>query len=169
MIDTAPGTPAADPTASLAPEVDTAPLSSSGLEAEVPAKKAYLKAKFRVGSCKGPKNFESQETVFHPDDVPADKRANKMRVKKFLHPEKLVGRADWNTCTTGALEIFSKRTRVNSEFDRPKMYVQFQLFTARRSSSLNTFSPSTLPLFLHLTGMLTTTELKFCPPSRLCT
>ena len=46
-----------------------------------------------------------------------------MRVKKFLHPEKLVGRPDWDIKTTGAMEIFSKRTRVNSEFDRSGMYV----------------------------------------------
>ncbi len=82
----------------------------------------YLKAKFRIGSCKGPSNFPFSETVFHPDDVPSAKRENKMRVKKFLHPEKLVGRPDWNNKTTGALEIFSKRTRVNSEFDRSNMY-----------------------------------------------
>ncbi|GMH94522.1 hypothetical protein TL16_g12928 [Triparma laevis f. inornata] len=45
-----------------------------------------------------------------------------MRVKKFLHPDKLVGRPAWDTKTTGALEIFSNRTRVNSEFDRSGMY-----------------------------------------------
>ena len=45
-----------------------------------------------------------------------------MRVKIFLHPENLVGRPDWNTKTTGALEVYSKRSRVNSEFDRSNMY-----------------------------------------------
>jgi hypothetical protein len=54
--------------------------------------------------------------------VPSNKRENKVRVKKFLHPENLVGRPDWNTKTTGAMEVYSKRSRVNSEFDRSNMY-----------------------------------------------
>ena len=82
---------------------------------------SYLKAKFRVGSCKGPQNFPFQETVFHPDDVPPNKRANKVRIKKFLKPENLMDKAGWDTCTTGAEGIFNNRTRVNSEHDRSNM------------------------------------------------
>ena len=33
----------------------------------------YLKAKFQIGSCKGPTNFQVSQQVFHPDDVPPEK------------------------------------------------------------------------------------------------
>jgi hypothetical protein len=103
------GDPTSSLAGSLAPETVAAPPTH-----------AFLKAKFRVGSCKGPKNFPSTETVFHPDDVPTDKRANKMKVKQFLKPS--MGTRTWDTKTTGAMEIFSKRTAVNLEFDRSNMY-----------------------------------------------
>ena len=101
------------------PEVTDADVASKRSNV---SSRPYLKAKFRIGSCKGPKNFPFSETVFHPDDVPANKRENKMKVKKFLHPEKLVGRPDWVIKTTGAMEVYSKRTRINSEFDRSNMF-----------------------------------------------
>jgi len=116
-----------EPASSISPEVDFSATmmdkegGGDAGDAPVMEKRPYLKAKFRVGSCNGPKNFPSQETVFHPDDVPVDKRANKARVKEFLLPNKL-GSSDWDTCTTGATQSQSNRTRVNSEFDRSNMY-----------------------------------------------
>ena len=56
----------------------TLPLSS---EPDPPPKHPFTKAKFQIGSCKGPQNFPFSTSVFHPDDVPAHKRKNKMAVK----------------------------------------------------------------------------------------
>jgi len=83
----------------------------------------YLKSKFQIGSCKGPSNFGFSTAVFHPDDVPAAKRLNKMAVKAWLNPEKInAARPHWNTRTTGATQSQINRTRINSEFDRSNMY-----------------------------------------------
>lgn len=36
----------------------------------------------QIGSVKGPKNFSSDQTVFHRDDVPAARRERKKEVKE---------------------------------------------------------------------------------------
>ena len=41
------------------------------------AKPKFLKARFQIGSCKGPSTFKAGEHVFHPDDIPAAKMKNK--------------------------------------------------------------------------------------------
>ena len=115
---------------SMLPPLDTTagqfdPQSLSGMASPplpATAMHPFLKSKFQIGSCKGPRNFPFTETVFHPDDVPADRRANKMAVKAFLKPHRVGQPALWDARTTGALEIFNTRSRINSEFDRSGMY-----------------------------------------------
>lgn len=52
----------------------------------LPIKKApYLKAKFRVGSCKGNVNFHLREHVFHSDDIPSYKKAKKREVCMYVY------------------------------------------------------------------------------------
>jgi hypothetical protein len=46
-------------------------------------KPSYLVARFQIGSCKGPTSYAPAETVFHPDDIPFDKKANKNAVAKW--------------------------------------------------------------------------------------
>lgn len=38
----------------------------------------------QIGSVKGPKNFGSDQTVFHRDDVPAARRERKKEVKEVM-------------------------------------------------------------------------------------
>ena len=38
----------------------------------------------QIGSVKGPKNFASDQTVFHRDDVPAARRERKKEVKQVI-------------------------------------------------------------------------------------
>ena len=38
----------------------------------------------QIGSVKGPKNFSSDQTVFHRDDVPAARRERKKEVKEVI-------------------------------------------------------------------------------------
>jgi len=38
------------------------------------SKPAYLQSKFRIGSRKGQINYGHDETVFHPDDIPTEKK-----------------------------------------------------------------------------------------------
>lgn len=77
----------------------------------------YLKSKFVVGSCKGPVDYAAKETAFHRGDIPARKRENKVTVDRWKK-----GESTWNQSVQ--LEDFGRprRTRMNSEHDRPNMY-----------------------------------------------
>ena len=44
-------------------------------------KHPFLKARFQIGSCKGPINYAASEPTFHPDDIPASKKASKAAAK----------------------------------------------------------------------------------------
>lgn len=91
-------------------------------DAELGTTKNFLTAKFQIGSCKGPTNYNAQETVFHPDDVPPAKKENKAFVKKWKRGGSEVGeRSLWNDSNFVDQFVF-RRTRVNSEHDRPNMY-----------------------------------------------
>ncbi|KAJ8607166.1 hypothetical protein CTAYLR_007336 [Chrysophaeum taylorii] len=98
---------------------------SAGVEANrqpLRAQQQFLKSKFQIGSCRGPLNYSQTETVFHPDDVPREKRGNKAQVHKWKRGGVSAGEKPlWNDsimmCSAG-----TRRVRVNSEHDRPNMY-----------------------------------------------
>lgn len=78
----------------------------------------YTKAKFRIGSCRGPQNFKRGDTIFHKDDVPADRLARKQEVMNWKKKaSRLVGpgRSQWNSSM--AWEQRRLRLRVISEGD----------------------------------------------------
>ncbi|KAJ1462931.1 hypothetical protein M885DRAFT_504382 [Pelagophyceae sp. CCMP2097] len=84
--------------------------------------RAYLTAKFQIGSCKGPTSFQAAESVFHPDDVPTDRKQNKLDIDKFKRGTVEPGaRGDWEQ-SVFINKVQRRRIRVNSEFDRPNMY-----------------------------------------------
>lgn len=44
----------------------------------------YLQTKMRIGSCKGPIEYKSDQQVFHQDDVPEKARERKNEVKEWV-------------------------------------------------------------------------------------
>jgi hypothetical protein len=91
-------------------------------EGELGTTKKFLTAKFQIGSCKGPTNYNAQETVFHPDDVPALKKENKAFMKKWKRGGVGPGESPkWDGSSYVDQFVF-RRTRVNSDHDRPNMY-----------------------------------------------
>lgn len=82
----------------------------------------YLTARFQIGSCKGPLSYGGAETVFHPDDVPETKKQNRTETNAWKRGGVAPGdKALWNQSSITAALAY-RRTRVNSEFDRPNMY-----------------------------------------------
>ena len=97
-------------------------MEGGGGEEGLGTTKKFLTAKFQIGSCKGPTNYSAQETVFHPDDVPATKKENKAFMKKWKRGGVGPGeKSQWNGSSYVDQFVF-RRTRVNSEHDRPNMY-----------------------------------------------
>ncbi|CAM9148827.1 unnamed protein product [Ectocarpus sp. 12 AP-2014] len=85
----------------------------------------FLKTKFQIGSVKGPKNFSSDQTVFHRDDVPATKRERKKEVKEWKERRILrMGRPPgWTSSVTlDPARMKCARTKSNSELDPGKPY-----------------------------------------------
>uniref|UniRef100_A0A6U4KM00 Uncharacterized protein n=1 Tax=Phaeomonas parva TaxID=124430 RepID=A0A6U4KM00_9STRA len=118
----------------------TAGANFFGAEHTAPGtKRPYRKAKFQIGSCKGPIGFRHSETVFHPDDIPTKSRRKKEKVKEwkqqgrsdaaarhaFRHTgptAKLGRRQHWNT-SVEPLPPHPVRCMINSVHDRANTYV----------------------------------------------
>ena len=72
----------------------------------------------------GPDHVWTGETVFHPDDIPVDKKANKAFVNKWKRTDAspLGGaRPEWQQ-SVFTDPVVKRRMRVNFEHDRPNMY-----------------------------------------------
>eukprot|EP00904_Undaria_pinnatifida_P011308 jgi/Undpi1/7307/HiC_scaffold_22.g09780.m1 len=85
----------------------------------------FLKTKFQIGSVKGPKNFCSTQTVFHRDDVPAQRRERKKDVKDWKERRILaVGQPPpWSSSVTlDPSRLKYARTKSNSDLDPGKPY-----------------------------------------------
>ncbi|CAM9695059.1 unnamed protein product, partial [Scytosiphon promiscuus] len=82
----------------------------------------FLKSKFQIGSVKGPKNFSSDQIVFHRDDVPAVRRERKKEVKE----RKILGLGKPPEWTSSVIldpgRMKNARTKSNSELDPGKAY-----------------------------------------------
>ncbi|CAM9671386.1 unnamed protein product, partial [Hapterophycus canaliculatus] len=79
----------------------------------------------QIGSVKGPKNFSSDQIVFHRDDVPAVRRERKKEVnewkqRRILGEGKPPGWASSVTLDPGRMK--NARTKSNSELDPGKAY-----------------------------------------------
>ena len=84
--------------------------------------KEYLKAKFQIGSCKGPINFQVSQQVFHPDDVPPEKKSNRKEVKLWKQNNPLsLAPKPWNV-STEFIQPPKHRKRLNFVQDRSLPY-----------------------------------------------
>jgi hypothetical protein len=83
----------------------------------------FLKARIQVGNNKGPINFPSKQTVFHHDDVPADKRRRKEEIldwkkSKILDPTY----KNWSKSTATDKPVIERRSMENHVKDRSHQY-----------------------------------------------
>ena len=76
----------------------------------------FLKAKFQIGSCKGPINHAPDVAFFHPDDIPSEKKANRIEVVRAAKPD-LLGqyRPGWNSTVGNVEPLCLRRMHTNSE------------------------------------------------------
>ena len=82
----------------------------------------YLKAKFQIGSCKGPINFQVSQQVFHPDDVPPEKKNNRKEVKVWKQSNPLsLAQKPWNI-STEVIQPTKHRSFLNFVKDRSLPY-----------------------------------------------
>ena len=84
-------------------------------------KPKFLKARFQIGSCKGPSNFKASEHVFHPDDIPAAKIKNKkdLRQWKSYKNQGPGVHLYFKNSVEWIIDRTNDRTKVCGEFDRP--------------------------------------------------
>jgi len=88
------------------------------------SKPAYLQSKFRIGSRKGQINYGHDETVFHPDDIPTEKKKNREDVLEYKKKSHLgEGKTEWNSSVyVQKIICEDKRVRANFEHDRVNMH-----------------------------------------------
>lgn len=92
----------------------------------VQSHKNYLRPKQVIGSCKLPISFKSSQSVFHHDDIPAEKRERKNKVMKWARSKILsVEQPEWSK--SSALDpsrrpICERRTMENFVNDRSGAY-----------------------------------------------
>eukprot|EP00639_Heterosigma_akashiwo_P016240 CAMPEP_0206383778 /NCGR_PEP_ID=MMETSP0294-20121207/14175_1 /ASSEMBLY_ACC=CAM_ASM_000327 /TAXON_ID=39354 /ORGANISM="Heterosigma akashiwo, Strain CCMP2393" /LENGTH=347 /DNA_ID=CAMNT_0053833949 /DNA_START=129 /DNA_END=1172 /DNA_ORIENTATION=- len=86
--------------------------------------KKFLQPKFQIGSRKGPINYGHNETVFHPDDIPAEKKENRKQIIESKKPKTLkLAKPEWETSVYIQKKIWEdKRTRANFEHDRADLH-----------------------------------------------
>lgn len=88
--------------------------------------KNYLRPKQVIGSCKLPISFKSGQSVFHHDDIPADKRERKNEVLKWVRSKVLsVDQPEWGKSTELARDrnpLCERRTMENFVNDRSHAY-----------------------------------------------
>ena len=81
----------------------------------------YLKARFQIGSCKGPTQYGAAEAVFHPDDIPAASKAAKASAIKWARGGTDYGEKSlWNNSAATGVKRFGLRTRINADHDRAR-------------------------------------------------
>ena len=92
----------------------------------------HLKAKFRVGSIHGPRNYTYREKAFHVGDVPpekAEKRQNCLRWKRrgrLGHGAIMAEGRDWNRSTDTGEPLCLRRQRQLSAYDAPVYRYNFR-------------------------------------------
>ncbi|CAM9525130.1 unnamed protein product, partial [Choristocarpus tenellus] len=85
----------------------------------------FLKAKFQIGSVKGPKTFGCSQTVFHRDDISAERRERKKEVNQWKESKILLkGKPPgWRSSVSLSAErLVEPRTRANYDLDPGKPY-----------------------------------------------
>jgi len=87
-------------------------------------KPTFLQSKFQIGSRKGPINYGHTETVFHPDDISAEKKANRDDIMQYKKKSVLGdSKPQWNSSVYVQKKICEdKRIRANFEHDRAHMH-----------------------------------------------
>ncbi len=80
-----------------------------------PPRPAKLVASFRIGSCKAPIAYQSNEVVFHSADIPESKRKLKEEVKDFLNPNILeLKQPQWNNSADTGEKLCIRQIRTLS-------------------------------------------------------
>lgn len=86
----------------------------------------FLKAKIRIGSCKGPVSYTAEQVVFHHDDIPEKARRRAADVREWAKPKILSAeRKDWTKSTKPKGEAFDpveRRTMENFARDRTRPF-----------------------------------------------
>jgi hypothetical protein len=88
--------------------------------------KNFLRPKQVIGSCKLPISFKSGQSVFHHDDIPADRRERKNEVLKWARSKILsVDQPEWGKSTEldrSRNPLCERRTMENFVNDRSRAY-----------------------------------------------
>ena len=91
---------------------------------DTPSQNKFLKAKIRIGSCKGPVSYNAKINVFHHDDIPHKARERALEVKEWARSKLLdENNMKWNNGTDLNIPLCERRSMENFIRDRSKPYV----------------------------------------------
>lgn len=89
-----------------------------------PSQSKFLKAKIRIGSCKGPVSYPAKINVFHHDDIPQKARDRALDVKEWARSKLLdENNTKWNNVTNLNIPLCERRSMENFIRDRSKPFV----------------------------------------------
>ncbi len=118
----------------------------------------YLRAKIKIGNCKGPVSYNLDQTVFHHDDIPEDRRVRHTEIKHWLKSNLLSDdRPGWHKSTDAGVPVCERRKMENFANDRSNAY-QYN-FRGESLDCLKTVEPIDKPTKLHISTQLESTAL----------
>ena len=82
----------------------------------------YLKAKIQIGNCKGPTDYSLNQTVFHHDDVPKDRRKRVEEIKEYARKKILDEAPTWSKSSKPEKPVCERRSMENYAQDRSHQY-----------------------------------------------
>lgn len=116
----------------------------------------FLKSRIQIGNNKGPVNYPAKQTVFHHDDVPADKRKRKEDILDWKKSKILdLNSHSWNKSTHTNKPVLERRTMENHVNDRSH---QFNYnYRAETVDSLRNIEPLDKSTKFHISTQLGST------------
>eukprot|EP01038_Epipyxis_sp_PR26KG_P006780 gene6780-9287_t len=120
---------------------------------------SYLKAKIQIGNTKGPLSYNRDQSVFHYDDIPIDKRNRRNEVKNWKKSKLLSEETPaWNQSVQRKVILCDRRTTENFIHDRSKAFNYN--YRAETLDTLKLNPPIDKPTKYHISTQLTSTALE---------
>ncbi len=114
-------------------------------------KTEYLKAKIQIGNCKGPVSYKLEQTVFHHDDIPDDRRQRHNEINHWLKSKLLSeDRPAWKKTTDPGNPVCERRRMENFANDRSTAF-QYN-FRGESLDCLKVVEPIDKPTKLHISA-----------------
>lgn len=126
-----------------------------------------MRAKIKIGNCKGPVSYNLNQTVFHHDDIPDDRRQRHTEIKHWLKSKVLSEeRSGWQKSTDAGNPVCVRRTMENFANDRSNAF-QYN-YRAETLDALRTVAAIDRPTKLHVSAQMESTAFEIRDERATC-